>query len=238
MMSIAVCDDEILECAGIAEKIEKVLKPMKVPHVIRQFESGEKLLQAQESFDIVFLDILMPDLDGMRTAEMFREKSPANLLIFLSTSRKYVFDAYEVEAFRYLLKPLDMEKLKKVLEKAVEKTEKTPKDFIMVSKEREKNKLFLDDIYFFEIRGRVIEAHGMDGVFTYYGCMGALEESLLDKGFFRCHKSFLVNLKYVDGYNRQELVLETGKRIGIAKRRYELFCQEYLKFMRKNGGIL
>lgn len=238
MMSIAVCDDEILECAGIAEKIEKVLKPMKVPYVIRQFESGEKLLQAQESFDIVFLDILMPDLDGMRTAEMFREKSPANLLIFLSTSRKYVFDAYEVEAFRYLLKPLDMEKLKKVLEKAVEKTEKTPKDFIMVSKEREKNKLFLDDIYFFEIRGRVIEAHGMDGVFTYYGRMGALEESLLDKGFFRCHKSFLVNLKYVDGYNRQELVLETGKRIGIAKRRYELFCQEYLKFMRKNGGIL
>ncbi|MCM1257275.1 MAG: LytTR family DNA-binding domain-containing protein [Roseburia sp.] len=129
MMSIAVCDDEIIECASIAEKIEKVLDHMRVPHVIRQFESGEKLLQAPESFDLVFLDILMPDLDGMKTAELFRKKSAHNLLIFLSTSRKYVYDAYEVEAFQYLLKPLNMGKLGQALAKAVEKTKETSKDF-------------------------------------------------------------------------------------------------------------
>lgn len=238
MISIAVCDDEILECASIADKIEKVLDHMRVPHVIRQFESGKKLLQAPESFDIVFLDILMPDLDGMRTAELFREKSAHNLLVFLSASRKYVFDAYEVEAFRYLLKPLDMGKLECVLAKAVEKTEKNAKDFILVSKEREKKKLFLDDIYYFEIRGRVLEVHGREGSFTYYGQIGTLEESLGEKGFFRCHKSYLVNLKYVEGYNRQEIFLDTGERIGIAKRRYEPFCREILFYMRKNGGMV
>ncbi len=238
MMSIAVCDDEILECLTITEKIGKVLKELNIPHVIRQFTSGTKLLKAAESFDLVFLDILMPDLDGMETARLFREKSCENMLVFLSASRKYVFDAYDVEAFWYLLKPLDMGKLKTVLIRAVEKTKKTSGDFIMVSKERQKTKLFLDDISYFEIMGRKIVVHGPEGNFTYYGRMGVLEESLLEKGFFRCHKSYLVNLKYVDGYNRQEIFLDTGEKIGIAKRRYELFCQEYLRFMRKNGGIL
>ena len=59
-----------------------------------------------------------------------------------------------------------------------------------------------------------------------------------DKGFFRCHKSYLVNLKYVDRYNRQEVILENGEKIVIAKRRYDEFVQEVLKVMQKNGGIL
>ena len=68
--------------------------------------------------------------------------------------------------------------------------------------------------------------------------MGKLENKLQDKGFFRCHKSYLVNLKYVDRYNRQEVILENGEKIVIAKRRYEQFVREVLKTMRKNGGIL
>lgn len=238
MMSIAVCDDEILECAGIAEKVGRVLNELGVSHNIRQFASGAGLLQAAERFDIVFLDILMPDLDGMKTAELLREKSSKNILIFLSSSRKYVFDAYEVEAFRYLLKPLDMGKLKRVLTSALQKTEKHSGDFIIVSKERQKIKLLLDDIYYFEIRGRVIEVHCREGSFAYYGKMSVLEESLFQKGFFRCHKSYLLNLKYVEGYNRQEAILDTGEKIGIAKRRYEAFRQEILFYMRENGGIV
>lgn len=68
--------------------------------------------------------------------------------------------------------------------------------------------------------------------------IGELENKLRDKGFFRCHKSYLINLKYVDGYNRQEVILENGEKIVIAKRRYDKFVQEVLKVMRENGGIL
>ena len=63
-------------------------------------------------------------------------------------------------------------------------------------------------------------------------------DKLGGKGFFRCHKSYLINLKYVDGYNRQEAVLENGEKIVIAKRRYDRFVQEMLAVMRKNGGII
>ena len=238
MLSIAVCDDEVIECCNMARKIKNILEEMKIPCIIRQFRSGGELLQALESFDIVFLDIIMQDLDGMKTARIFREKASDKILIFVSSSRKYVFEAYDVEAYQYLLKPVDNRKLKRVLQKAVLKTESRSQEFIIVSRERQKKKLFLDDIYYFEIKGRIVDVHGPEGILTYYEQMGELENKLRDKGFFRCHKSYLINLKYVEGYNRQEVIMENGKKIVIAKRRYEEFCQEVLKVMRENGGIL
>ena len=238
MLSIAVCDDEVIECCNMAKRIKEILEEMKIPCIIRQFQSGGELLQALESFDIVFLDIIMQDLDGMKTAQAFRKKASDKILIFVSSSREYVFEAYDVEAFQYLLKPVDDRKLKNVLQKAIVKTQSRSQEFIIVSRERQKKKLFLDDIYYFEIKGRIVDAHGPEGIFTYYEQIGELENKIRDKGFFRCHKSYLINLKYVDGYSRKEVVLENGEKIVIAKRRYDKFVQEMLKVMRKNGGIL
>ena len=174
----------------------------------------------------------------MKTARIFREKASDIILIFVSSSREYVFESYDVEAFQYMLKPVDGRKLKRVLQKAVLKTESRSQEFIIVSRERQKKKIFLDDIYYFEIKGRVVDVHGPEGIFTYYGQIGELEDKLWDKGFFRSHKNYLVNLKYADGYNRQEVILENGERIVIAKRRYDRFVQEMLEVMRKNGGII
>ncbi len=238
MLSIAVCDDEVIECCNMAKRIKEIMEEMKIPCIIHQFRSGGELLQTLENFDIVFLDIIMQDLDGMKTAQIFREKSSNKILIFVSSSREYVFEAYDVEAFQYLLKPVDGRKLKNVLQKAVHKTESRSQEFIIVSRERQRKKLFLDDIYYFEIKGRTIDVHGPEDIFTYYEQIGELENKLRDKGFFRCHKSYLVNLKYVDRYNRQEVILENGEKIVIAKRRYDEFVQEVLKVMQKNGGIL
>lgn len=232
MLWIAVCDDEVMECSRMATKIRGILDEMEVPCTIRQFYSGRELLQSSETFDIIFLDIIMDGLDGMKTARLVREKAFDKLLVFISASRDYVFDAYDVEAFQYLLKPVEDKKLKSVLRKAVRKTEERSQAFIIVSRERQKKKLFLDDIYYFEIRGRMIDAHGRGGIFSYYEQIGILERELQGKGFVRCHKSYLVNLKYVDVYNRQELVLDNGERIAIAKRRYEVFCEAILKYMR------
>lgn len=238
MLSIAVCDDEVIECCNMARKIKDILEEMKIPYILRQFRSGGELLQALESFDIVFLDIIMQELDGMKTAQILREKASDKILIFVSSSREYVFEAYDVEAFQYLLKPVEDRKLRSVLQKAVLKTEGGSQGFIIVSRERQKKKVFLDNIYYFEIKGRMVDVHGTNGIFTYYEQIGELEKKLRDKGFFRCHKSYLINLKYVDGYNRQEVILENGEKIVIAKRRYEEFCQKVLKVMRENGGVL
>lgn len=238
MLWIAVCDDEVMECNRIAKKIGEILAEMKVPCTVKQFYNGRELLQSSDSFDLIFLDIIMGEMDGMRTAQLVRQRAYDKILVFISSSREYVFDAYEVEAFQYLLKPVEEGKLRRVLQKAVLRTEDRSREFIVINRERQKKKLFLDDIFYFEIRGRLIDVHGTGGIFSYYGQIGVLEKDLDGKGFFRCHKSCLVNLKYVDVYNRQEIVLDNSERIVIAKRRYEEVCQEILKYMRGNGGII
>ncbi len=141
MLWVAVCDDEVMECCKIAGKIKVILKEMNIPCMIRQFCSGQELIQSSDNFDIIFLDIIMRDLDGMRTAHIFREKAFEKILIFISSSREYVFEAYDVEAFQYLLKPIDEKKLKKVLQKAVLKIESHSQEFIIVSKERQKKEI-------------------------------------------------------------------------------------------------
>lgn len=238
MFSIAVCDDEIIECCNIAAKVKGIFKGMNIACIIRQFNSSRELIQSEEKFDIVFLDIIMCEPNGMKTARILRQKSPNVILIFMSSSREYVFDAYDVEAFQYLVKPIDTGKLRNVLQKAVRKTENGPREYMIISIERQQKKLFLDDIYYFEIKGRKIDIHGTDGILTYYEQIGVLEDNLKGKGFFRCHKSFLINLKYADTYNRQEVVLDNGETIMIAKRRYEEFVKEILSYMRKSGGIV
>ena len=214
------------------------MEQMKTPCLIHQFNSGQELLQAPERFDMVFLDIIMRDLDGMSAAQLLRTKSPDTILIFISSSREYVFDAYDVEAFQYLLKPIDAGKLRRVLQKAVCKAETHSSEYMMISIERQQIKLYLDDICYFEIRGRKIDIHKTHDILTYYEQIGILEKNLLGKDFFRCHKSYLINLKHVDTYNRQEVTLDNGEKIMIAKRRYGDFIKEVLSYMRKSGGII
>ena len=238
MLSIAVCDDEILDCCNIAKDIKDILEESKMSFTIRQFSNGKDLLQTIENFDIIFLDIMMCGMNGMKTAQLLRDKAFDKILIFISSSREYVFEAYDVEAFQYLVKPVENSNLRRVLQRAVGKLEHNLEDFIIIGKERQRKKLLLKDIYYFEIKGRIIYMHGVGGTVDYYEQIGTLEEELQGKGFFRCHKSFLVNLKYVESYNRQEIILDTGEKIVIAKRRYEAFCQEILKYMKGSvGGI-
>lgn len=238
MISIAVCDDELLYCSNIAKQIKDILAESGTQVIVREFGSGGELLRAVENFDIIFLDIMMQDMDGMKTAKLLRDKAYDKILIFLSASRNYVFDAYDVEAFQYLVKPVTEKKLRAVLSRALKKLEEQPREFIIIRQERMRKKLILREILYFEIRGRVITVHTAEGIFDYYGQIGALESMLKGKGFFRCHKSFLVNLRYVDNYNRQEIVLDTGKRIAVAKRRYEAFCREIIDYMKNRGCVL
>lgn len=237
MFSIAVCDDELLFGARLSEKIRSIMERLGRPCVVRQFQSGKELLEEVEQFDLIFLDILMKDINGMDTARVIRDKEIDKLLIFISSSRDHVWESYDVEAFWYLVKPVSESKLERVLHRAVAKMESEPQEYLIIQKERRPRKVFLKDIFYCEIQGRIIEIHGKEGNLPYYGKIGELEKQLCQKGFYRCHKSLLVNLELIDTYNRQEIVLTNGERLPIARRRYEEFCQALLEDMKKRGGI-
>ena len=232
MLSIAVCDDEVIECCNMAKRIKKIMEEMKIPCIIRQFRSGGELLQALESFDIVFLDIIMQELDGMKTAKIFREKASDQILIFVSSSREYVFEAYDVEAFQYLLKPVDEERFADVFGRAVQsRMETSPRKRMLTIQYAGVTKTIpLDQIYYMESQNHKIVIHHREGELEYYAKMGDLEKELQGQ-FFRVHKGYLINLAFVDEYSRTEVTLASGDRILISKYKYQDFTKAYLRFM-------
>ncbi len=239
MLLIAVCDDIPLECADIAKQIETILKQSNTDFIIKKFFGGLELIQSRESFDIIFLDIKMPNINGMELAKQIRKQGRQSLIIFITSASEYVFDAFDVEAFQYLLKPIQTDKLKNVLEKATKKMQIDANiDFLMISANRQIQKVFLKDILYIESIGRIAKIHCNNGTLETYEQIGILEDKLSDKFFFRCHKCFLVNLNFVDAFNKTEVRLENGEKIMLAKRRYEDFQKAILSYMKIKGGII
>lgn len=239
MLLIAVCDDIPIECADIAKQIETILKQSNTDFIIKKFFGGLELIQSRESFDIIFLDIKMPNINGMELAKQIRKQGRQSLIIFITSASEYVFDAFDVEAFQYLLKPIQTDKLKNVLEKATKKMQIDANiDFLLISANRQIQKVFLKDILYIESIGRIAKIHCNNGTLETYEQIGILEDKLSDKFFFRCHKCFLVNLNFVDAFKKTEVCLENGEKIMLAKRRYEDFQKAILSYMKIKGGII
>lgn len=164
MLLIAVCDDIPIECADIAKQIETILKQSNTDFMIKKFFGGLELIQSRESFDIIFLDIKMPNINGMELAKQIRKQGRQSLIIFITSASEYVFDAFDVEAFQYLLKPIQTDKLKNVLEKATKKMQIDANiDFLMISANRQIQKVFLKDILYIESIGRIAKIHCNNG---------------------------------------------------------------------------
>ncbi len=238
MISIAVCDDDLLECCALAEKISTLLGFKQLEYDIRQYGSGEELMKAPIAFDLIFLDIRMKTMNGLEVAEELRRRGKPFILVFVTLSEDYVYEAFDVEAFHYLLKPIDHEKLAKVMNSAMTKLNVRQDGFIIVHKNRQKIKVALEDIIYLEITGRVTKIHCQDYEVEYYEQISTLEQKLKGQDFFRCHKSYLVHFKNVVSFDKHEIVLENGERVLMSKRRYQEFTKGMMRYLKKAGGIL
>ena len=239
MLSIAVCDDMPLECAELARRIGKILNQSGTEFSIKYFLNGKELLKAAESFDIIFLDIKMPEISGMELARQMRDNRCESIIIFITSAEEYVYEAYDVEAFHFMLKPLNDEKLKNVLKKAVVKIMgRNNEDFLIISSGHQIKKILLKDILYIESVGRIVKIHCNSDVLETYKQIGDLEQILSEKHFFRCHKSYLLNLEYVSRFDKSEIIMENGDTVYLARKRAKIFKQEIISYMKMKGGIL
>lgn len=238
MLSIAVCDDILLECTQLAKQIRHIAGLAGCEIILREFYSGEELLKSTESFDLLFLDIKMPGLDGMELARLLRRREENCLLIFVTAVSEYVFEAYDVEAFAYLVKPITDEQLQKVLARGTEKLRRTSTEFLLVSSKHAVQKIPLQDIVYIEAMGRIVKIRTLRDTVETYEQIGLMEKRLREKGFFRCHKGYLINLKYVDTFDKTQIYMETKDSVLLAKRRYEDFTRSFMNYMKKEGGFI
>ena len=207
-MQIAICDDEVFMVQMLEEKIKKLLPDA----VIDKYLSGDELIASGSKPDILFLDIQMPGMDGMETAKMLRHDNEDMILIFVTAAEEYVFQAFDVGAFHYLVKPFSDEKLKEVVTKAVhniKRSSRLEKDerYIMVQTAGSHIKIFLRDIVYAEVYNRKVIIHTRSTDIEYYGKLQELSD-MAGTDFFRTHRAYLVHFKYVEKYNATNAIAQ------------------------------
>lgn len=233
MVYIAVCDDNIYFLQELTRHINAILNEQKSNYTLEEFTSGEQLLNARP-FDIIFLDIEMVGMNGMETARKLRERGDKSMLVFLTAHKKYVFSAFDVEAMQYLLKPLDIERLKTVLNQAILRLETENTQYLNIKQGNKVTRVPFNSILYIEVFDRKLFIHTAVCTYDFYGKLDELEE-LLSDDFFRCHRSYIVNLSYVRRYDKTAITMTTGDMVFISKRKYSMFCKRFLAFLKKGG---
>ena len=236
-MDIAVVDDE----KAIREHICGLVEERQPESRIEAYATGEELLASGKRFDIVFLDIQMEGMNGIEAARSLREKN-ANLgvedtvLVFITGIKDYVFDAFDLYAFQYLLKPIDEGKFAEALERAVREAAKKKERRVLFIKSRN---LTLDqsEILYIESRAKKVEIHtaGAAQAIEIYAAMDELEEQL-GENFYRCHRAYIVNMDCITEYDGESITLTGGDRVYLTKKKYGEFVKAYMWHL-QNGGV-
>ncbi|NCE64190.1 DNA-binding response regulator [Pseudoflavonifractor sp. 524-17] len=241
MIKIAICDDE----TNIRSYLTSLIQAQSCPCEVVEYASAGDCLADRREIDLFLLDIeLAPSgLDGMELASQIRERSTMTqpVIIFVTSYERYVFDAFDVGAFQYLLKPVNEEKFAQVFARAVEQIttnrENPQKGPVLTLQSANTSKtILLDSIYYIESCDHKVVLHLRDGQFAYYAKIRDLELELQDQ-FFRIHKGYLVNLSYVAGYSKRSVVLTNGERLLLSKYKYQDFVKAYLHFLKKGAGL-
>lgn len=233
-MRIGICDDE----KNIRELIAIKVKKQYPEAEIMFFRSGEELLLSDKYIDILFLDIQMSGKNGMETARELRKKDNNVILIFVTAVEEYVFQAFDVGAFHYIVKPIDGAKFADVLYRAVDVLNSQSMDVkeqeekcLMINNGGVHIKVMTEDIVYAEVFNRKVVIHKMNDEIEYYGKMSDLEAFVGDS-FFRPHRAYLINFKYVERYDSTTIYLERGTAL-MAKQNYPEFVKKYMKYIQR-----
>ncbi len=243
MIRTAICDDDTKTRAYLAALVRE--QPYRCQIV--EYTSAEECLADRREMDLLFLDIALHSsasrLDGMALARKLRETALAvqPVIIFVTGYERYVFEAFDVGAFQYLLKPVDEAKFAQVFARAaaqiLDRREHPPTIRALTLRSANAYKtISLDRIYYVESSNHKVVLHLKKGEFACYARIRDLEMELQNQ-FFRIHKGYLVNLSYVTGYSKTEVTLANGEKLLLSKYKYQDFVKAYLSFLKQGAGL-
>lgn len=237
MRRICICDDTIEEL----EHIEKLVKKFATEHpeypfTLRKFQSAYDLLDCMEAiggFDLFILDIIMPDLDGITLGKKIRGRNGPCEIIYLTSSREYGVEAFGVNAFHYLMKPIQKEELNETVMRAMDKLALTESPILMLKTKNGIQRIRSHDILFAESFNHYRLVHLISGecIRTARTITSLFEELGELQCFQSPHRAYIVNLDYVNGIETKELLMTGNSRIPISRNAYPKFKKAYFDYV-------
>lgn len=231
MINIAICDDERAEIAYLTALIRKWGAERGIAMRLSGYESAESFLFAVEdekSVDILLLDIQMKEMDGVALARLLRLNDETVQIIFITGYPDFIAEGYDVSALHYLMKPVKEDKLIEVLEKAISRLRKTPR-IITFPKTGGDIKINADDIIYAEVLSHTVSLHLEKGKEEFQVRISDME-GLLGDGFFKCHRSYIVSMKYVRRVTKTAMVLHDGHEIPLSRNLYDDANQAFINY--------
>lgn len=236
-MRICFCDDEASTRSQFERMAAAWAEQRGEAAELQLYNSAEQLLfevgqpEAQElAFDLILLDIQMGGMDGITLARQLRAQDKRVTLAFLTAAREYVFEGYEVQAVRYLLKPMQQEKVFELLDLARQNLQEQPS--LTLNCADEKKKLYLSQIAAIEAQGHYLIFHTTTGQLQQKASLSSLAGHLGDS-FVMSHRSFYVNLAHLLRISRTECTLDTGLTVPVSRGAYKNLNEQFILYYRK-----
>lgn len=223
MLNICLCDDDINILNYYSNRIRNLSNLNNYVFKIESFRSGESLIfelgDDFNRFDIIIIDIIMKGINGIETSRILRKYGYEGIIIFLSSSKKFALDSFEVEPLNYILKNDSDDKFDNVFLKAAERIHKSFNKNIIIYSKSQNKVINLDTIVYMESLNKKVILHKMDGESEEVNSVFKdIYEKVKDYGFIRCHKSYIVNVKYIQTFNNLECTLQKDIIIPIGRK--------------------
>lgn len=234
MIKVAVVDDEQKEREGLQEFFHTLQKEVNEEIEVVLFPDGEKLLEGYDaSWDLICLDIELGGTDGILIAKKLRKLDSKVILIFVTNMAQMAIRGYEVRALDFLVKPVNYYSFSLKMRSVTNMIKRRKNRSIVLQTPGGIRKIWTDQIYYVEVSGHYLYYHTPEGVFTQKASMKEAEDKLTALSFKRCNNCYLINLKYVDCVNKDEIQI-AGEWLKISRPRKKEFLQALANYM---GGI-
>ena len=228
-MRVVICDDELLQREELREYIYKVFEEVKEELELLIFKSAEEVLKEKDVLnhtDIFILDIKMDEVSGMDLAKIIRKENDISEIIFITSLVDYIQEGYIVRAYRYLLKPINYEELKTHLLSCINDIKKKKDNFMMIENKGIVHKVPINEIMYIEVIKKELTIHTKHTNYKTKSSMDKVEKELEKFKFYRCHKSYLVNMKYIETIDKNEIIIN-GNKIPVSKHRISDFKKKF-----------
>lgn len=232
-MRIAICDDEPQCRQQAVQAIHECTRSLDI--LTDVFESGSLFLQSFQKipYDLVFLDIEMPEIDGISLARKLREWSRDVPIVFLTSHIEYALEGYEVNALRYLTKPIRSEKLQELLDYVQERIQE--QRTLWLKTDMGEERVLVKEILYLEAQNQNILIRTAERDYLVRYNLGEYEKELSADGFFRIHRGYLVSLRHIKSLGRHEVTLSGSTILPVSRTKEKALKEALFQYIREEA---